>query len=178
MSVLNRMLTYDKKTGSLDYEADPRHAEYIVKALNLEGCKPVTTPAEKQKMEDVIAAEEQPSLEPEKASQYRSLTMRAAYLSMDRADLAEATKSLARHMQNPTEYAWGKLKRLGRYLAGKMRVVVNKFRPQRMFNSIKVFCDSDHAGDLKTRRSTTGIVCMLGQCCVKHSSGVPLEWRI
>ena len=171
MCVLNRVISYDKTTGVLDYEADPRHAEYIVKALNLEGCKPVSTPAEKQKIQDVIAAEEQPDLEPEQVSQYRSLTMRAAYLSMDRADLAEATKSLARHMQHPTEYAWGKLKRLGRYLSGHMRVV-SKFRPQKMFNTIRVFCDSDHAGDLKTRRSTTGIVCMLGSCCVKHSSNL------
>eukprot|EP00435_Cladocopium_sp_Y103_P058260 s42_g20.t1 len=167
----NVLLQFDKATGVLRYEADPRHAEQIVKALNLEGCKPVATPAEKQKLSDVLAAEEMSMLEPEQASKYRSLTMRAAYLSMDRADLGESVKTLARYMQKPHAYAWSQLKRLGRYLAGRMRVIT-EFKPQKMFNTIRVFCDADFAGDLKTRRSTTGIVAMLGACCVKHSSNL------
>ena len=40
MIVLNRVLEYDS-SGVLSYEADPRHAEYIVKNLGLEGCKMV-----------------------------------------------------------------------------------------------------------------------------------------
>ncbi|CAJ1443813.1 unnamed protein product, partial [Effrenium voratum] len=79
MCVLNRVLEFNKDTGILTY-ADPRNAEDIIRALNLEESKSVSTPAEKQKLTDV------------------SLTMRAAYLSMDRADLSEAVKSLARHM--------------------------------------------------------------------------------
>jgi len=171
MHVLNRVVTFDKKTGEVCYEADPRHAQHIVRALGLEGCKPVSTPAEKQKMSDILSSEEMSELEREELTQFRSLTMRAAYLSADRADIAEAVKSLARHMSSPTAYSWTRLKRLGRYLAGKMRVV-QRFRPQKMFNVIRVYCDSDHAGDLKTRKSTTGLVCMLGQHCVKHSSNL------
>ena len=171
MHVLNRVVTFDKKTGEVCYEADPRHAQHIVRALGLEGCKPVSTPAEKQKMSDILSSEEMSELEREELTQFRSLTMRAAYLSADRADVAEAVKSLARHMSSPTAYSWTRLKRLGRYLAGKMRVV-QRFRPQKMFNVIRVYCDSDHAGDLKTRKSTTGLVCMLGQHCVKHSSNL------
>jgi len=122
MCVLNRLISYDKKTGVVRYEADPRHAEHIVKELNLGTCKPVSTPSEKPKLADVMAAEERLVLEPAQVSQYRSITMRAAYLSLGRADIAEAVKSLARHMQGPTSYSWGRLKRLGRYLSGKIRV--------------------------------------------------------
>ena len=78
---------------------------------------------------------------------------------MDRADLSEAVKSLARHMKSPTSYSWGRLKRLGRYLVGVPRVQ-QLFKPQQMFTSIRVYCDSDHAGDLKSRKSTTGLICM------------------
>jgi hypothetical protein len=171
MCVLNRVLSFDKTSGILNYEADARHAEYIIKALGLEEGKSVATPAEKQKADEVSASENLPTLEKEEATLYRSLTMRAAYLSSDRADISEAVKSLARHMQAPTSYSWAKLKRLGRYLVGKPRVVY-QYKPQRMYNAIRVFCDSDHAGDLRTRRSTTGIVCMLGSHCIKHSSNL------
>ncbi|CAJ1341845.1 unnamed protein product, partial [Effrenium voratum] len=171
MCVLNSVLEFNKDTGVLTYEADPRHAEHIIRALNLEESKWVSTPAEKQKLTDVLAAEGLPELDETATAQYRSLTMRAAYLSMDRADLSEAVKSLARHMKSPTSYSWGRLRRLGRYLVGVPRVQ-QLFKPQRMFTSIRVYCDSDHAGDLKSRKSTTGLICMLGTHCVKHSSNL------
>ena len=41
-----------------------------------------------------------------------------------------------------------------------------------MSKEIVMYCDSDHAGCLITRRSTTGLVTMLGSHCVKHSSNV------
>ena len=78
MSVLNRVLEYDKQSGVLTYEPDPRHAQHLVKALGLQDCRTVVTAAEKQKLEDVLGAETLPPLEEAQASQYRSLTMRAA----------------------------------------------------------------------------------------------------
>lgn len=169
---LARVLDEDhKSTGTVSYEADPRHAEHLVKALKLENAKPVSTPAEKQKLNEILAAEGMPGLPAEMASQYRSLTMRVAYLSLDRPDLSECVKSLARHMQAPSEYAWSKLKRLGRYLLGKMRVV-QYFYPQAEFRTPRVYTDSDHAGCLKTRKSTTGIVLCTGRHCLKHSSNL------
>ena len=60
---------------------------------------------------------------------YRSITMRAAFLAQDRPDIAEATKSLARHMKAPNEAAWADLKRLGRYLRGKPRLVYEYHPP-------------------------------------------------
>ena len=66
--------------------------------------------------------ESQP-LNAELAKQYRSHTMRAAFLEQDRPDIAEATKSLARHMKEPTEWAWADLKRLVCYLRGNPRLI-------------------------------------------------------
>ena len=42
MCVLNRVLEVNKDTGVLTYEADPRHAEHIIRALNLEESKSVS----------------------------------------------------------------------------------------------------------------------------------------
>ena len=38
----------------MEYEPDPRHAELIVKSLNLESAKGVTTPSVKKRLEDVL----------------------------------------------------------------------------------------------------------------------------
>ena len=171
MTVLNRIISYDHATGEVTYEADPRHAEHIVKSLKLEGSKRVSSPAEKPKLEEVLAAENLPLLSKDQCSEYRSLTMRAAYLSSDRPDISEAVKTLARFMSKPTEYSWSKLKRLGRYLGGHMRVVQH-FKPQRMYKSIRAYCDSDFGGCLTTRKSTTGLCLMVGQHCLKHSSNL------
>ena len=43
--ILNRILTWGR--AGIEYEADPRHAEAIVKDLTLESANPVATPAEK-----------------------------------------------------------------------------------------------------------------------------------
>ena len=171
MTVLNRVVTYDRTTGTVTYEADPRHAEALIRDLGMESAKPAKTPAEKKKGSDLKAMLESQPLNAELAKQYRSHTMRAAFLAQDRPDIAEATKSLARHMKEPTEFAWADLKRLVRYLRGNPRLIY-EYHPQRMSKEIVMYCDSDHAGCLVTRRSTTGLVTMLGSHCVKHSSNV------
>ena len=102
---------------------------------------------------------------------YRSLVMRAQFLALDRADLSEAVKSLTRKMKAPNESDIKDLKRLGRYLVGRPRVV-NVYRPQRPTNVIKVQADSHHAGCLLTRRSTTGYTISIGTHCVKHGSNL------
>ena len=44
MSVLNRLVKYHPDTGLVTYEADPRHAEALIKELHLENAKPAKTP--------------------------------------------------------------------------------------------------------------------------------------
>ncbi|CAE7240586.1 unnamed protein product [Symbiodinium natans] len=171
MVVLNRLICYDKETGKVTYEADPRHVEALVRELGLEKAKAVRTPAEKKKQGEVMKTLEMPPMNDAMQRSYRSITMRAAFLAQDRPDIAEATKSLARHMKAPHEAAWSDLKRLGRYLSGKPRLVY-EYHPQRFQKDLTVYCDSDHAGCLIARRSTTGIVTMYGSHCIKHSSNV------
>ena len=46
------------------------------------------------------------------------------------------------------------------------------FEAQRDSKVIKVFCDSDHAGCLLTRRSTTGLVITIGRHTIKTTSNL------
>ena len=93
--------------------------------------------------------------------------MRAQFLAQDRADLSEAVKILSRKMKPPTDADMKDLKKLARYLVGRRRVVA-VYKPQRDAKVLKVHCDSDHAGCLLTRRSTTGFRMQ----CVKHGSNL------
>eukprot|EP00959_Pyramimonas_sp_CCMP1952_P241949 5057334-Pyramimonas_sp.AAC.1 len=49
--------------------------------------------------------------------------MRASYLAPDRADIGDAVKNLAKHMQSPKQVDMARLKRLARYQKGRPRVV-------------------------------------------------------
>ena len=171
LTIENRIVSLDKSTGTVSYEADPRHAEMIVRQLQLENAKAVTTPAEKKKLADVISASGLPQLDTEKTTLYRSLVMRAQFLAQDRADLSEAVKSLTRKMRSPNEVDMKDLKRLAHYLVGRPTVVA-VYKPQRDSKVLKVHSDSGHAGCLLTRRSTTGFTVSIGMHCVKHGSNL------
>ena len=169
--VLNRLVRFDERSGSIFYEPDPRHAEILLKDLGMETCKPVKSPNEKLTAEALAKRLELDVVDPHRISQYRSLTMRAAFLAQDRPDLSETVKCLARKMQGPTEADFGDLKRLARYLKGKMRMV-QKFTPQKFSNVVSVHADSDFAGCLLTRKSATGLVCYYGRHTLRHSSNL------
>ena len=100
--ILNRYVRWnsDGERRWIEYEPDPRHAELIVKLLNLESAKGVTTPSVKKRLEEELMTS--PQLDALLTRQYHSVVMRAACLSQDRPDLSYSTKELARDMQKPT----------------------------------------------------------------------------
>ena len=58
-------------------------------------------------------------------SLYRAVTARINFLALDRADLQYASKECSRYMSAPLNRHWVALKRIGRYLLGKPRVVTS-----------------------------------------------------
>ena len=103
----------------IDYESDPRHAEITISELGLKGSKPVATPGVKSTSPELAEP-----LGPREASQFRSLVARANYLAQDRMDVQYSVKELTRRMSCPDSEDWVALKRLGRYLVAKPRVVL------------------------------------------------------
>ena len=111
-------------------------------------------------------------LSPDRHTSFRALAARANYLSADRPDCQYAAKEICRWMSSPTELAMTALKRLGRYLAGKPRMVF-KYGFQSA-DSIDWYSDTDWAGCPKTRKSTSGGVILLGEHILKtYSSTQP-----
>ena len=156
---------FDGERSWIEYEPDPQHTELIVKSLNME-----TTPSVKMMLDEVLSTFWQ--LDASQTRHYRSVVMRAAYLSQDRPDLSYSAKELARDMQQPTERSMTNLKRLGRYLKERSRLVQLFVEQTCSGNDVRldVYGDSDHTGCLKTHESTTGVVMMRDAHCLKVSS--------
>jgi hypothetical protein len=149
----------------IHYEADQRHAEIIISSLGLkDNSKAVKTPGLAH--QELVHGE---SLDPADASMYRALVARANYMAQDRSDIQYAVKELCKNMSAPTTDDWNKLKRLGRYLIGRERVVVI-YGYQGWNGKITAWTDSDYAGDKKTRKSTSGGVLLLGKHVIKSWS--------
>ena len=106
-------------------------------------------------------------LPPETAAHFRTMAARANYLSLDRPDIGYAAKECCRRMSGPTSQDWLALMRLIRFLAGSPRTVYH-LPWQDEVRVIRTFVDTDFAGCLRTRKSTSGGIAMLGSHLIKH----------
>ena len=122
------------------------------------------------KAEEILEAlVSSPKLAPERASAFRSVTMRGQYYGQDRPDIQYAVKECARHMQEPNEFDLQALKRLGRFLVKYPRAV-QWFQEQEDPKHFQSLGDTDHAGCVATRKSTTCVITLYGKHCLKSSS--------
>ena len=157
MRHLNRLLAWDSR--GITWESDPRHVDLILAEVPVTSCR-VTTPLVKEKA--LEAEVDDVYLGAEEISRYQSLAMRLNYIAQDRTDLQRVVRELAKGMQKPTERHWGLLKRVARYLRFAPRVV-QRIAYQDRIDKLGVYVDSDHAGCIRSRKSTTGAVVMLGK---------------
>ena len=84
-----------------------------------------------------------------------------------RPDIAYAVGVVSRFMANPGKAHWNAVKSIMRYLKGtKNKCLCYGKDPL----ELKGFCDSDMAGDVDTRKSTSGYVFRLASCAVSWCS--------
>ena len=168
--VLKRTIRIDRAKRVIELEADPRHVESLLEQFNLRKCKPALTPRVKIDEKELARITASPALDRDGRTQYRSATMRAAYLAVDRPDISETVKVLSQAMSQPKEGHLAMLKRLVRYLAGSPRMTVEFVQQEPKDAMLEVLVDSDWAGDVGCRRSTSGMVVMRGAHLLRHSS--------
>ena len=155
--LLNRILRCTP--AGWEVEADQRHADLIIKELDLDNAHGVITPGENEPRRK--EGENEELLEPAEATRYRGIAARANYLAADRPDLMYSVKELCRGMANPTKAHWHKLKRLGRYLVDTSRTIM-KYDWQGHEREVTGYSDSDWAGCRVTGKSTSGGALMIG----------------
>ena len=169
--MLNRILRwvrppYGKGQERIELEPDPRHAEILMQQCGLDGnSNSVTTRGIKR----VLATAEEP-VDPTDRTVYRSRVMRLCYLAADRIDIQFAAKELARSMQNPTASDSEAVKRCVRYLVRHPGLVQRFVRQVEIPNRLVCWSDTDHAGCLLTRKSSTSVKVFHGRNMLKSTS--------
>ena len=83
------------------------------------------------------------------------VSMRIGYVALDRPDLQRVARELAKGLQIPTMRRW-----IARYLRGNPRLVLT-FAHQSEFRELVKWSDSDCAGCICARKSTSGYVATL-----------------
>ena len=145
----------------ITWEADLRHTELIRKSFGVSG-QSVETPGVRDKLDDIQG---EVPISKEAADRYRANTMRAQHLSSDRPEIQVECRDVARNMQQPSNLDEMGLKRLARYLGVRPRLVW-LFKWQKRVTRIESWCDTDHAGCIRTRKSVSGCALVLGDSTV------------
>ncbi|GKF98667.1 hypothetical protein Tco_0297450 [Tanacetum coccineum] len=91
---------------------------------------------------------------------YRSMVGALMYLTASRPDIVHATCYCARYQAKPTEKHLIVVKRIFRYL--KDTINIGLWYPKDTYFELIAFLDSDHAGCLDSRMSTSGGIQFLG----------------
>ena len=105
------------------------------------------------------------------ATGFRALSARGNLLAQDRADINFSSKELCREFAQPKHSSYDKLKRVGRFLVGKPRLLYDyHFSKSGPSDTNEVYSDTDFAGCKEPRRSTSWGVVTVGGHCIKHRS--------
>lgn len=139
------------------------YASRIVEKAGLAGCNPCTTP-----MEPRLRLSKESTASPVNATEYRSLVGSLRYLVNTRPDLAYAVGYVSRFMEKPTDEHLGAVKRIVRYVAGTIHHGCRYTKEGE--KKLQGYSDSDMAGDVDTRKSTTGVLFFLGKNLVSWQS--------
>lgn len=83
-----------------------------------------------------------------------------------RPDISFSVNVVSRELENPKQSHWQTVKRIFRYLKGTIDVGLLYSKN----DNFEVYSDADFAGDLKTRKSTSGVVSMFANAAITWQS--------
>lgn len=137
----------------------------LIHKYGMEDAKPKTVPLSSSTR--LSAGDEDETLDT-KAMPYSELVGSLLYLSVcTRPDITQAVGALARYMAHPKMAHWNAAKGVLSYLAGTKEAHIT-FEAGN--TELLGYCDADYAGDIDTRRSTTGYVFLLNGGAISWSS--------
>jgi hypothetical protein len=136
------------------------YAESILELAGMAGCNAVQTP-----MEERLKLSRKSTTPEVDATHYRRLVGSLRYLIHTRPDLAFAVGFVSRFMEHPTEEHLQAVKRTLRYVAGTLNFGLC-YKRRTGAARLVGYSDSDLAGDIDTRKSTSGTLFFLGNCLI------------
>jgi len=160
---LGMKIVQDEKTGKV-WIGQPAYTESVLQKFGMENSKPVRTPVDTGTK--LVKATDDEECVDQKL--YQSAVGSLLYLSVGtRPDITYAVSNVTKFSAKPTKQHWIAVKRIMRYLRGTIYYGLLYSR-----NGSKKcigYSDSDWAGDLDDRKSTSGYLFQI--------SGAAVSWR-
>jgi hypothetical protein len=140
------------------------YAAKILDQAGLRGCNPCQVP-----MENKLKLSKNDT-SPVDATKYRSVIGSLRYLVNTRPDLAYSVGIVSRYMEMPKASHWAAVKQILRYVAGTLNYGCKYTRSGTSEPVLLGFSDSDLAGDIDDRKSTSGSAFFVGMNLVTWTS--------
>nr|GFB51123.1 retrovirus-related Pol polyprotein from transposon TNT 1-94 [Tanacetum cinerariifolium] len=131
-----------------------KYAQEILKKHGMSSCDSVGTPMATKHLDADLSGT------PVDQTKYHSMLGALMYLTTSRPDIMHATCYCARYQAKLTEKHLSAVKRIFRYL--KDTIHMGLWYPKDTSFKLTAFLDSDHAGCLDSRKSTSGGIQFLG----------------
>ena len=153
----NRVLTIDQRA----------FISSILERFNMADCKPVATPLEPDTKYEKLTEDE----DVVKLKDYQSIIGCLTYASIGtRPDVSAAVGVLSQHMSKPGKQHWVGVKRVLRYFKGTVDYGLTYESTGSGEILLQGYADADWAGDIATRKSTSGYVLKIGNSTVSWKS--------
>uniref|UniRef100_A0A453EDK9 Reverse transcriptase Ty1/copia-type domain-containing protein n=1 Tax=Aegilops tauschii subsp. strangulata TaxID=200361 RepID=A0A453EDK9_AEGTS len=142
------------------------YAKKILESCSMEDCNPSHVP-----MEPRLKLSKRSQAPAVDATEYRSVVGSLRYLVNTRPDLAYSVGVVSRFMEAPTTEHWAAVKQILRYIKGTTNFGCVYLREKRKeMVELLGYSDSDLAGDIDDRKSTSGVAYFLGRNIVSWLS--------
>ena len=167
---LNIEVIRDRKARRIHLTQE-HYAKKLLCAQGLEKAKPVSTPMDISALPEMVPYTGQASQD--EIKHYQSDTGSLMYLATQtRPDLCQTVSVLSRFNSNPSPAHRNALQRAIRYYGTTAKLGITYSAPGNSMPSelgFHGYSDSDYAGDVETRRSTSGYIFYMG--------GGPISWN-
>ncbi|KAK6149332.1 hypothetical protein DH2020_016857 [Rehmannia glutinosa] len=145
------------------YISQSKYTKELLKKFGIEEGRTVSTP-----MATNIKIDKDEKGKFVDESKYRGMIGSLLYLTASRLDILHAVCLCARFLSNPKESHMSAVKRIFRYLKGTIQYGL--FYPKNENFYLKGYSDSDYAGNIDDRKSTSGSCQFIGDCLVSWFS--------
>jgi hypothetical protein len=140
-----------------------RYAHNVLTRFKMSNCKPAVTPI----VPGTKLSKDDPS-PTVNSTLYKQLVGSLMYLTSTRPDIMLSVSIISRFMETPTEAHWKAGKRILRYVAGTLQHGI--YYSNSHGSQLIGYSDSDYAGSIDDRKSTTGYAFHIGTGLISWGS--------
>ena len=168
--ILGMQITRDREKHMISL-SQQKYLENILQRFGMEDCKPLATPLDSNsKLSRDMSPQIPKEVKEMMGIPYQNAVSNLVYAMIGTwADISYPVGVVSQYMTNPSPQHWIAVKCILRYLQGTLDHVL-QYGGSSSGLQVVGYCDADYAGDIDTRRSTTGYTFLLAGGAISWNS--------